>query len=58
MSPSHVADRAGILPRVGEILEAATDATDQITTGAAQIRAYRVFVDRQKRHKAERRFRR
>ena len=46
--------RTGIFDRAIEVLEAATDATDQITTGAAQIRAHRIFVDRQKRHKAER----
>ena len=46
--------RTGIFDRAIEVLEAATDANDQITTGAAQIRAHRIFVDRQKRHKAER----
>jgi len=50
--------RTGLFDRAMEVLEAATDATDQITTGASQIRAYRIFVDRQKRHRVEQRCRR
>lgn len=53
------AERAGILTRAREILVDATqDVTDQISTGAAQIRAYRVWISRTRRHSTERRFRR
>ena len=55
MNLIRTADQAGILTRACEILADATrEVTDQISTGAAQIRAYRLWVDRQKRHDVER----
>ena len=56
MSLIHAAECAGILGRACEILsDAMQEATDQISTGAAQIRAYRLWLDRKKRHRLERR---
>lgn len=47
MNLLHAAERAGILPRVCEILADATcEATAQIENGILQIRAYRVWVVR------------
>jgi len=41
------AERAGILGRARELVEAiSAQATDQISTGAAQIRAYRLWLVR------------
>jgi len=53
------AERAGILDRACEILlDTMQEVTDQVSTGAAQIRAYRLWLDREKRHGVERRGRR
>lgn len=55
MSLLHAAERAGILSRAREILADATqEATDQISTGCAQIRAYRFWLHNQRRHVADR----
>jgi len=49
------AERAGILVRACEILADATqEVTDQVSTGAAQIRAYRLWRHNQVRHVSER----
>ena len=59
MSLIHAAERVGILGRACEILVDATqEATDQISTGAAQIRAYRLWLSDSRRRAAERRCRR
>ncbi len=47
MSLPLAAKRAGILSRACELIEAVSvEATEQISTGAAQIRAYRLWVVR------------
>jgi len=59
MSLLYAAGRAGILDRACEILsDAMQEVTDQISTGAAQIRAYRFWLHNQRRHVADRRRRR
>ena len=56
MTLLHAAERAGILARACEILaDAAQEATEQISTGCAQIRAYRFWRHNQRRHVADRR---
>lgn len=56
MSLLHTARRAGILDHACEILaDAMQEVTDQVAIGAAQIRAYRLWLDREKRHSTERR---
>lgn len=47
MSLLLAAEQAGILGRACELVDAVLcDATDQISSGAAQIRAYRLWVVR------------
>jgi hypothetical protein len=56
MTLLHSAEQAGILSRVCELVEELSqDATDQISSGAAQIRAYRFWRHNQRRHVADRR---
>ncbi|MBW1859671.1 MAG: hypothetical protein JRI70_06235 [Deltaproteobacteria bacterium] len=56
MSLPLAAEYAGILGRACELIEAVSvDATDQISNGAAQIRAYRLWLHNQRRHLADRR---
>lgn len=59
MSLLQTAKHVGILDRACEILSDATqEVTDQISTGAAQIRAYRLWLSDSRRRTAERGMRR
>lgn len=50
MTLLHSAAQAGILSRVCELVdELSREATDQISSGAAQIRAYRLSCSRRRR---------
>lgn len=56
MSLIHTAVTGGIFDRAMDILEdTSLEVTQQITAGATEIRAYRIWRGRTKRHGKERR---